>query len=139
MVGDAAGVDVNTALAQLAADRDALRQAIERCESRIRELATETAVNGLRDVSGADGLSAVAELRSMLGDMQAAQQRALAELRAETAHARALAEEALRTARVAAPSVPNPQLRAMHESVERLQAEQARLTKMVAASAADEP
>ena len=138
---DAAGIDVGAALAALQSDRDALRGAVERCELRIGELLADKAVNGGQDAAAPDVLPALAELRTLIGEMRTAQDRALAELRTEAARAVALAEDALRTAGSAATPAPgiDPAVIGMQATLERLQEEQSRLGKMVASAATETP
>ncbi|MBP1690076.1 MAG: hypothetical protein H6Q34_649, partial [Deltaproteobacteria bacterium] len=129
----AGGIDVAAALADLSADRDALRRGVESCESRIgelaaRSLARESAANGSEPFDPA----VLVELRGLVAEMHAAQERALGELRDDTKRALAVAEEALECARASAHAVPAVQFASMMTTVERLQSEQASLASAVA-------
>lgn len=136
---DAAAADVTAALAQLASDRDKLRHAVETCELRLGEIAADRAVTGGAAAAAIDVLPAVAELRALVSEMQGAQERAFAELRAEAAHARTVAEDALRRAAAGPAPGVDPQVTAMLATVEQLQSEQTRLVGMVAAAGTGEP
>jgi type II secretory ATPase GspE/PulE/Tfp pilus assembly ATPase PilB-like protein/DNA-binding response OmpR family regulator len=128
--------EVTTALAALAADRDALRVAIEGCEARLGELAARPIPAGpIAPVLDADGL---AELRQAIAELRAQQERGLAELREETARVRRVAEDALKHATGAVAAVPSAQLATMMGTVERLQGEQARLASTLAAMSSEE-
>src|SRR4029079_11086451 len=73
--------------------------------------------------------TALVELRALVTELQAAQERRFDELRAETQRAATLAEEALASVRAAAAATPAgnfvTDLAAMASSVERLHGEQA--------------
>jgi DNA-binding response OmpR family regulator/uncharacterized protein (UPF0335 family)/energy-coupling factor transporter ATP-binding protein EcfA2 len=130
-----AGVDVGAALAELSADRDALRRGLESCELRIAELAARPlAVDGGTSEREPVAPPVLTELRGLVAEMHATQERGLRELREETARALAMAEEALKAVPATAPTVPAAQFAAMMTTVERLQGEQASLASAVAAA-----
>jgi len=131
--------EVTAALAALAADRDALRLAIEGCEARLGELAARPMSDGpAAPAIDADG---VAELRQAIAELRTHQDRGLAELREETERVRRVAEDALESARsttAAAAALPSADFAAMMGTVERMQSEQSRLAATLAAMSTEQ-
>ena len=132
----APSADVMGAVAELTADRDALRAAIAACETRIGELALRPAAEGAISQTPHDP-GAIEELKTLVADMRASQERALAELSVEVQRTAALAHEALQSANAVAAALPPSQFTSMLATVERLQGEQARLASSVEAAGAN--
>ncbi len=127
------GVDVAGLLAELASDRDVLRRSLESCETRIGELAAREHQNGHAVAAEAgDGAPAYDELKDLLRELRAAQERVVGELRDELAEAKRVAEDALRQAGATpVPAIDPAHVATMLATVERLQGEQARLAGSV--------
>jgi type IV pilus assembly protein PilB len=126
--------EVTAALAALAADRDALRVAIESCETRLGELAARPVSDGA--AAPAIDVEGLTEIKQAITELRAQQERGLTELREETARVRRVAEDALESARSAtAPTaaLPSADFAAIMGTVERMQGEHARLASTLEA------
>lgn len=128
--------EVTAALAALAADRDALRVAIEGCEARLGELAARAGSEGPAaptiDVDG------IAEIKQAITELRAQHERGLAELREETERVRRVAENALESATGTAAALPPTDFAAIMGTVERMQGEQSRLASALATMGAEQ-
>ncbi len=146
-----AGADVAARLAELGADRDALRGALAACEARLGALAEQSsalaaqssalearasalaarsdALEARSPGGGGEGAvveaGALDELRVLVGELRTTQAQHFEALHADTQRALALAEEALASAR--APATPPIDFAAMAQTVERLHGEHATL------------
>ncbi|MEO6027365.1 MAG: ATPase, T2SS/T4P/T4SS family [Candidatus Binatia bacterium] len=126
--------DVTAALAELAADRDALRRAVASCETRLGELALQPAPesgNGCPHAATDSG--ALDDLKNLIAEMRAMQDRSLDDLRAEMQRTAGLAREALQSANATTTALPPEQFASMLATVEHLQGEQARMASAVEA------
>ncbi|MCC6849922.1 MAG: Flp pilus assembly complex ATPase component TadA [Deltaproteobacteria bacterium] len=151
------GLEIAAALADLTAERDALRgvvaesdaridalaRRLDEVATRIAELAARTEAVETRqsappaaaEARGADP-AALDEIRALLADHREAHDRRFAELRADAARAAAIAEEALANARATAGALPPAGFAAMVRTLDQIQGEHAALTSAVQAAAA---
>ncbi len=136
------GVDVGARLAELLADRDALKSAVASCEARLTELAARPGASD--GAARANGLDATAfdELRTLVADLRSAQEQRFDVLRADAQRALTMAEEALASVHASAAAAPPADFRAdlaaMASTVERLQGEQASFRSALDAARADD-